>query len=83
MPQPYPIQGVGDAIAGPAQRVEGNADQVLEPIARPIQPLLTPNEGQQPRRPLLEPALRRLFNHGISPSSRAKTYGQNARGISQ
>jgi hypothetical protein len=26
MTQPHPVQGVADVIAGPAQRIEGDAD---------------------------------------------------------
>jgi hypothetical protein len=54
MPEPDAVQGVGDAIPGTAQRIEGIGEQVLESAARAIQPLLTPDEGQQPRAPLLE-----------------------------
>jgi hypothetical protein len=54
MPEPDAVQGVGDAIPGTAHRVEGISEQMLEPVARPIQPRLAADEGQQPRTPLLE-----------------------------
>jgi hypothetical protein len=71
---------VGDAIAAPAQRIEGDADEMLEPVAGPIQPLLTPDQGQQPRPPSLRWAFHRRLNHGISPSSGANAYGQMSAG---
>jgi hypothetical protein len=73
MPEPDAVQGVGEAIAGAAQRVEGMAEHVLEPVARPIQPFLTSDEGQQPRPPLPATFWRHL-NHGISPSSITEIY---------
>ena len=51
MPEPHSVQRVGDHIARAAQRVEGNADQVLEPVARPIQPSLASDDDTSTRPP--------------------------------
>ena len=69
VPQPYAIQRVGDTIAAPAQQIEGDAGKMLESVAGPIQPLLTPDQGQQR-------AFHSRVNHGIGPSSRADAYGR-------
>ena len=53
MPQPYATQRVGDAVAAPTQRIESDAHKMLETVAGPIQPLLTPDQGQQTRPPSL------------------------------
>ncbi|SKS16763.1 Uncharacterised protein [Mycobacteroides abscessus subsp. abscessus] len=46
MTQPYPVKSVGYPVTGTTKSVVTKAQNVFQPVTRPVQPLLTPDRCQ-------------------------------------
>lgn len=75
--EPDPVERVGDGVAGAAQPVVGEAEQVFEPVARPVHPLLAADRRHHLRSDLLQSTRSWSTHHDTSPFSRRQADGDH------